>query len=336
MVNYNLNSAPAKAFKPVTDAELMESIENVSAAAEALVDAGVAVEHVVQCMDNVQLALTAIQNGGVTKQMLKTFNGCGELSALLGQENLTPAGLESFADAQITKVTSVYTAGLEGKMAEYWNKFVAWLKNLWAKIVNWFKGMFTNRAKYAKVLKEGGDVTDAQFENAKNKKIRAMKLDKANASAVKYQALVDEIKRCAAAVKAKSTTNLADEPKFDEKVITEFEESVKDEYFEERTLADLYGNATAFNKLISAYIAEAGNQKLMVASKDIDTAFKTIITDAGNAGSLEGDAAKDVKEAVNARRATLMTLLKACRIEARHVMKAGAIALKAKRMIQSK
>lgn len=336
MVNYNLNSAPTTVSKPVTDAELMESIENVSAAAEALVDAGVAVEHVVQCMDNVQLALTAIQNGGVTKQMLKTFNGCGELSALLGQENLTPAGLESFADAQITKVTSVYTAGLEGKMAEYWNKFVAWLKNLWAKIVNWFKGMFTNRAKYVKVLKEGGDVTDAQFAKAKDKKLRACKADKGADVYAKYAALVTEITKCAAAVKAKSASNFAAEPKFDEKVITEFEETWKDENWEERTIADLYQNSGTFNKLVSDYTATAGNQKLMVASKDIDAAFKTLITDAGNAGSLEGDAAKDVKEAVNARRATLMTLIKACRVEARATMKSGATLLKAKRMMQAK
>ena len=332
MIRYSSTGKAVAKAAPVSETELIESIEAVSAAAVDCVECGIAIESIVQCMDNVQLAMTAIKNGGLTKQTVATFNGSGELSAFLGQESLTVAGLEAYAADQIKALSGKYVEGLEGKMAEYWAKFVAFMKNLWSKIVNWFKGLFTNRAKFVNALKEGGDVTEEQFNKNKDKEFTLIGVKDPAKLTPLYDALVAEITKCAAAVKTKSATALAPEPEFNEKVITEFEEQFGPGH--KIKISEFWSNAGAFNKAVAENTAHCGNQKLMVASKDIDAAFKTIIQDAGNAANAADDKKAELKDAINARRATLNKLLKACRVEARFCMKAGAQLLSVKRALQ--
>jgi predicted nucleic acid-binding protein len=333
MIRYSSTGKAVAKAAPVSETELIDSIEAVSAAAVECVECGIAIESIVQCMDNVQLAMTAIKNGGLTKQTVATFNGSGELSAFLGQESLTVAGLEAYAADQVKALSGKYVEGLEGKMAEYWAKFVAFMKNLWSKVVNWFKGLFTNRAKFAKALKEGGDVTPEQFEKNKDKEVSCIKgLDSIKTMAA-YGAIVAEITKCAAAVKAKSATNLAPEPEFDEKVITAFEEAYSGES-ENIKISVLASDAKKFNDLVAETVKKCGDQKLMVASKDINEAFKMIVQDAGNAANAADDKKAALKDAINARRDTLNKLLKACRVEARYFAKTSALVLSAKRALQ--
>ena len=317
----------------VSEESLVESIEEVASAAEALMEAQADGAEICQVLDNLTIACESLKNGGLTANVLSVFNSEGELSACAGQENLTVAGLEALAEEQVKTLTDKYVAGVEGKMAEYWAKFIAYLKNLWAKIVNWFKSILTNRARYVKALKDGGDVNAEQFKKAANTKFKSIGPKGANPMEdAAYKALVDEISKCAAAVKAKSATNLADEPKFKAEVISAFEK--KFETSDETTLGAQFANENKFNQAVSSYCQAAGSQKFLVASKDVDGAFKTLVTDAGNAANITDEAKKTAtKDAINARRDTINTLLKACRVEARCCMKVGGTLLRLKKTI---
>lgn len=316
MVNYNLpsTSGAAAASTTVTDMELLESVQNLSAAAEALVDAGASVERVNECMNNVQLALTAIQNGGVTDQMLKTFNGCGELSKLLGQENLTPAGLESFADAQIAKVTSVYEAGCEGKLAEYWNKFIAWLKNLWAKLVNWFKNLFVNRAKFVKALEPVKNMKD--FDPEAKVTCKGLWTDKNNAKWAEIDANLD--KALDEYTKARQDpaeyASLAefiknDLEKWEKKGRSTQGEKLLDLEAKERKVKTMFANLNQFKSTVADYVAQSKKNVFGNIAKKVDTNMKQLIAEAGKAGNLDGEAAKEAKDLVNAKRTYLMAIL---------------------------
>jgi len=316
MVNYNLPStstAPAVS-KTVTDMELLESVQNLSAAAEALIDAGASVERVNECMNNVQLALTAIQNGGVTDQMIKTFNGCGELSALLGQENLTPAGLESFAADQVAKATATYQAGCEGKLAEYWNKFVAWLKNLWAKLVNWFKNLFVNRAKFVKALEPVKDMKD--FDPDAKVTCKGLWTDKNNAKWAEIDAnlekALDEYTKVrqepeAYAELAEAVKN--DLEKWDKKGRSTQGEKLLDKEAKERKVKEMFSDLNQFKSTVAAYVANSKKNAFGNIAKKVDTSMKQLIDEAGRAGNLDGEAAKSAKDLVNAKRTYLMAVL---------------------------
>lgn len=313
----------------VSEESLVESIEEVAAAAEALMEAQADGSEICQVLDNLTIACESLKNGGLTANVLGVFNSEGELSACAGQENLTIEGLEALAENQVKTLTKKYVAGVEGKMAEYWAKFVAYLKNLWAKIVNWFKGILTNRARYVKALKAGGDVSAEQFKKVAEMKVKWPAAASAEDS---YVALVSEISKCASAIKAKSASNLADEPKFKVEVLSAFEKEL--EKSDEETVGSLFNNENGFNKAVSEYCQHAGSQKFLVASKDIDAALKTLVIDAGNAANITDEAKKTAtKDAINARRDTINTLLKACRVEARYVMKAGSALLRLKKSI---
>lgn len=331
MVNYNLpstSSVPADS-KTVTDLELLESVQNLSAAAEALVDAGASVERVNECMNNVQLALTAIQNGGVTDQMLKTFNGCGELSALLGQENLTPAGLESFADAQVAKATATYEAGCEGKLAEYWNKFVAWLKNLWAKLVNWFKNLFVNRAKFVKALEPVKQMKD--FDPEAKVTCKGLWTDKNNAKWVEIDAnlekALDEYSRVrqdpeAYAELAEVVKN--DLEKWEKKGRSTQGEKLLDKESKEMKVKTMFASLSQFKSTVADYVAQSKKNVFGNIAKKVDANMKKLIEDAGKAGNLEGDAAKSAKDLVNAKRTYLMAILAGIRESNKLNMAMGA------------
>ena len=317
----------------VSEESLVESIEEVASAAEALMEAQADGAEICQVLDNLTIACESLKNGGLTANLIGVFNSEGELSACAGQENLTIAGLEALAENQVKTLSAKYVAGVEGRMTEYWAKFIAYLKNLWAKIVNWFKSILTNRARYVKALTEGGDVNDEQFKKAASTKFKSIGPKGVNPMMdPAYTDLVDEISKCASAVKSKSASNLADDPGFDVKVISAFEEKFK--ISEETTLSDYFVNAQRFNDVVSSYRKSAGSQKFLVASKDVDTAFKTLVTDAGNAAGITDEEKKTAtKNAINTRRNTINTLLRACRVEARHCMKVGGTLLRLKKTI---
>ena len=320
MVNYNLPSpsgAPA-ASKTVTDQEILESVQELSAAAEALVEAGASVDRVNECMNNVQLALTAIQNGGVTDQMLKTFNGCGELSALLGQENLTPAGLESFADSQVAKVTATYEAGLEGKLAEYWNKFVAWLKNLWAKLVNWFKNLFVNRAKYVKALSAVKDMKD--FDPDAKVTCKGLWTDKNVAKAADFNSNIDKalddfdkVRGDAEKYRELAEAVKTDLERWEARNRKTTSEKLLDKESKERKVKEMFSDLNQFKGTVDQYIKDSKKTYFDNITKKVDTNMKRLIDEAGKAGNLEGEAAKQAKEVVNAKRTFLMAILQGIR-----------------------
>ena len=169
MLKLSVSSVKAQAQQPVGCSEeaLAESIMALSDASEALYSACASVDEVSTVLGNMDMIAQSIKAGGLTKQVVAAFNSEGELSACVGQENLTIAGLESLGADEVKTLTATYSAGLEGKMAEYWNKFVAFLKNLWSKIVNWFKSLFVNRARFVSKLEEYKKTPDDQFDVTK-------------------------------------------------------------------------------------------------------------------------------------------------------------------------
>lgn len=317
----------------VSEESLVESIEEVASAAEALMEAQADGAEICQVLDNLTIACESLKNGGLTANLLGVFNSEGELSACAGQENLTIAGLEALAENQVKTLSAKYVAGVEGRMAEYWAKFIAYLKNLWAKIINWFKSILTNRARYVKALAVGGDVTAEQFKKAASTKFKLIGPKSVHPTRdPAYMDLVDEISKCASAVKSKSATNLADEPRFKAEVISAFEKKL--ETSEETTLGDHFVNDKMFNEVVESYRHAAGSQKFLVASKDVDEAFKKLVTDAGNAANITDEEKKTAtKNYINTRRNTINTLLKACRVEASFCMKFGSTLLRLKKTI---
>lgn len=318
MIRYSYTGKAVAKVAPVSETELIESIEAVSAAAVECVECGIAIENIVQCMDNVQLAMTAIKNGGLTKQVVSTFNGSGELSAFLGQESLTVAGLESFADAQVKALEGKYIEGLEGKMAEYWNKFVAWLKNLWIKMKNWFATAWQNRAKWFKSL--DGVKTMKEFNGDAEVNVVS------NEAYNKLYDLQQEIVKGLDQFK-KDYTSGADRMSTFDGAINDFNNKL-DEILKDASKSDkLTQRGWNLQKLQAAAAnvanASAANGQMANCTKWVTGALELLVKKAGEAGKSE-DAAK--KEAVQAQRKALASALAAIRLENRIVNKMFTIA----------
>ena len=319
MLKLSTSSVQAAAVKqPVGCSEeaLVESINALSDASEALYSACADVEEVSTVLANLEMCAKGIKAGGLTKQTIAAFNSEGELSACVGQECLTVAGLESLGEDKVKELSATYSAGLEGKMAEYWNKFVAFLKNLWVKVKNWFGTLFQNRARWVKRL-DGYQISQSLSFN-KDKTLVSLDLGQIQAMvtlAGQIATKVDEFSR-----KTGTAESIPDDfAKFDEEA-----KKLMDVKPTEHKLSELAPSAANLSRARTLYKTQAMDKKIQNAATSIDKAMKLLIDEAGKAGSLEGEAATAKKEEVNKKRAAMDAALKACRIENSLIMKAGS------------
>lgn len=324
------SAAALKAVVECSEESLRESIDQVTAASEALFEAQADGVELCQVIDNLALTAEALANGGLSAEFLKTFNSAGETMAAAGCEALTVHGLEALAEDQVKKLQAKVAAGIEGKAAEYWNKFIAFLKNLWSKIVNWFKALFVNRAKWVKML-ESMPVTVEGFKTNADKKITVL-------GSADVEEMISLAKKIAGEVKtfAGKISSGADIPtsfaKFDEEA-----EKLTSKTATEGTLKSLWDSAAKIDSVQGKFMFEAKSPDIVNASKVIDGAFKSLIAEAGKAANApvnEGQAA--LKETVNKKRDALNAAIKACRVEARLLMKAGSILVTVKKAAAAK
>lgn len=301
--------------------ELLESIENVSSAAEALYEAGADGQEICQVLDNLTLIASALDNGGLTPEFLKTFNAEGETLEAAGVESLSVAGLEAMGNAQIEKFEDRVAAGLEGKMGEYWAKFVAWLKNMWTKFVNWFKSILVNRAKYIKSINALLADKNAKWQD---KEGSVIKMDVVQSS---FKAASDAETYLSQNV-GKLTSDAAPEELKVDDFIKELDK-IGEAKAEAKKLSELGWTEPAAKQFASTYVKNAANASLNKINTLIDASFKGLITKAGAAGKLEdAEAAKTAKETVQKRRENLMKCVDLLRNDNRCVMKCGATVYK--------
>lgn len=323
-------NASLQRFKSVVASEesLVESIDDVASATEALLEAQVDGAEICQVLDNLSIAYESLKNGGLTANVLGVFNSEGELSKCVGQENLTVAGLEALGDHQIKALSAKYVEGLEGKMAEYWNKFVAWLKNLWVKIVNWFKNILVNRARYVKALEAVKSMTD--FDGSAKVTTKGLWKTGINKKTVEFS---NELARLAGVVATAVSTK--DPEKADAllaglKKAKEYSglEKILSAEATETTVSKMFTSLGQFKGTVAVYIKEAKSDNFAKVTKNIDNGFRSLVTKAGEAGHLEGKEASEAKAWVNGQRDLLVAALEAIRLYNKAVMAQGAELLK--------
>ena len=318
-------NASLQRFRSVAASEesLQESIEELSAATEALMEAQADGAEICQVFDNLSIACESLKNGGLTASLLGVFNSEGELSKCVGQENLTVAGLEALGDRQVKTLTAKYIEGVEGKMAEYWAKFVQFLKNLWAKIVNWFKSLFTARAKYIKAV-EG--ITSWKAENFKGDAMVAC----AGQNELKtiestHEAIVSAISSAAQSV-------LPDNHGVRESKGWENQKKSIDEFCSksrtEAKLSSLFSFQTLV-KHVTWYIDAARSTKMQEASKRITAGMDHLVKEAGAAANIEGGAGDSKRQAIKDKYDGYRQVLEMIRYENKLVLKIGAQLAKA-------
>ena len=330
-----------QAVATCSDESLMESVEQVAAASEALYEAQADGAVICQVLDNLGLAAQAIAKGGLSKQVIGAFNSEGELSAVCGMENLTVEGLEKLAEADVKALEAKYTAGVEGQMAEYWNKLVAWLKNMWTKIVEWAKNIMTNYARYANQLEAINKTLTADKFNA-DATVSAHKKDVLDKAVRGADNVAKNLSSAAQAFKQSGSTGegvAAATHRAVGKDMADVEAFTSSEATE-GTLKSLgYGGLSDVQNQINAYVKwvrSSGSAGFGKASKDFTDGLQVLIKEAGNAGKLEGEAAAKAKEAVNAKRAAVVEYLAAIRKVAACFQKTGGELLKIAKACQTK
>ncbi len=329
----------------VSDESLMESIEQVAAASEALYEAQADGAVICQVLDNLGLAAQAIAKGGLSKQVIGAFNSEGELSAVCGMENLTVEGLEKLAEADVKALEAKYTAGVEGQMAEYWNKLVAWLKNLWVKIVEWAKNIMTNYARYANQLEAINKTLTADKFNADatvsahKKSVLDQAVKGADNVAKQLSAAAQTFKQTGSTGEGAAAATQTSINRWQKNGLDQVEAFTGAEATE-GTLKSLgYGSLSDVQNQINTYIKwvkSSGSAGFGKASKDFTDGLQALVKEAGNAGKLEGEAAAKAKEAINAKRAMVVEYLAAIRKIAGCFQKAGGELLKVAKACQTK
>lgn len=315
MLKLSTSSVQAAAPKTVgcSEESLAESIYALSDASESLFSACADADEVSQVLANLDMCAKGIKEGGLSKQVLGAFNSEGELSACCGQENLTVAGLEALAAEEITALSGKYSAALEGKMGEYWAKFVQVLKKLWEKVKHWFITLWQNRARLFKSLDDvknmkefNGDAEAAVYSNKTYLELAELRqgaVEALNKFKQDYTSGADRVGTFDAAIETKNGR---------------FDEILKEEPKSEKLSAkgwDLQklqaGAANFFN-------ATAPNGQIASITKWINGALDLLVKKAGEAGKDE-DGAK--KELVKKQHAALSSALALVRFENKVVLK---------------
>ena len=94
----------------------------------------------------------------------------------------------------------------------------------------------------------------------------------------------------------------------------------------EGTLTSLWNGAAKIDSVQGKFMAEAKSADIVNASKVIDGAFKSLIAEAGKAANAPVDKGRDeLKATIGKKREALNAAIAACRLEARLLMKSGAI-----------
>ena len=319
MLKLSTSSVQAAAKRSVGCSEeaLVESINALSDASEALYSACADAEEVSTVLANLEMCAKGIKAGGLTKQTIAAFNSEGELSACVGQECLTVAGLESLGEDQVKQLTATYSAGLEGKMGEYWAKFVQFLKRMWEKVKHWFVTLWQNRARLFKSLDDvknmkefNADAEAAVYDNKTYVQLIALReaaVEALNKFKQDYTSGADRVGTFDAAIETKNG-------KFDEL----FKEAPSKDKLSAKgwTLEKLRAGAANFAN------ATAPNGQIAAITKWIDGAMKLLVDKAGKAGNDENDATKDL---VKKQHAALASALALVRFENKVVMKQFSI-----------
>ena len=184
-------------FAAATEA-LTDSYLRLSDAYEQVVAAEGRVAEVEMAMDNCKSAVESIEKFGVTATTMAVFNGSNELDQILGLENLDLEAIESLG-AAVKKVRKEnYVSGLEGKLSEYWGKFVQFLKDLWAKIKRWFKELFDKNAKAVRIVNEAQKKGVFKYL-PKDKKAKMLSPAQVSAALKAADAILDCVKAAAKA-----------------------------------------------------------------------------------------------------------------------------------------
>ena len=314
----NASLQRVKSVVAPSEESLLESIDELSAATEALMEAQADGAEICQVFDNLSIACESLKNGGLTANVLGVFNSEGELSAACGQENLTVAGLEALGEEQVKALSAKYVEGLEGKIGEYWAKFVQFLKNLWAKIVNWFKSLFTARAKYIKAVeviktwKAESYNGDAEVAAAGNNELKSIETT--------HAALVTSIENLVKV--AKSGGNGMREAQGwqnQKKSIDEFCSKSRDS----QKLSQLFSFA-ALVEHVAWYIDAARSTKLQNASKYLTTGMDALVKEAQAAANIEGSTGDAKRQTIKDKYEAYRSALEMVRYENKIVMKIGA------------
>lgn len=156
-MKYSIGSTqkPVKPFDFAAATEaLTDTYIRLGDAYEQVVAAEGRIAELEMMMDNCKSAVQSIEKFGVTATTMAVFNGSNELDQALGLESLDLSAVESLGSSVKKIRKQNYISGLEGKLAEYWKKFVEWLKDLWGKIKRWFKELFDKNAKAVRIVNE--------------------------------------------------------------------------------------------------------------------------------------------------------------------------------------
>lgn len=310
----------AKTEVVCSEEALIESIHAVSAASEEFFSAAMEGAEIEQVLANLEMCAHTVKECGLSKTVIAAFNSEGELSACVGEENLTVAGLESLNGEAVKELSAKYSAGLEGKVAEVWNKVVAWLRNMWTKFVNWVKSIFTNRAKFVSVLETVKSRKDEDFDmEAKfealhpTKKIVAAAEKSAPAIDKFVKAFITNYGEGMSEADAEAASKAAD----DRLKVLEGEEK-------EVTLKKIgFATPAEFKMTVAAYIKLAKKSDMMNLSKAIDKQYQRLIKMAGEIGKAEGDQSA-AKANYQHERKRLEVALKIQRMDNTVVMRTGA------------
>ena len=156
-MKYSIGSTqkPVKPFDFAAATEaLTDTYIRLGDAYEQVVAAEGRIAELEMTMENCKSAVQSIEKFGVTATTMAVFNGSNELDQALGLESLDLSAVESLGSSVKKIRKQNYISGLEGKLAEYWKKFVEWLKDLWGKIKRWFKELFDKNAKAVRIVNE--------------------------------------------------------------------------------------------------------------------------------------------------------------------------------------
>ena len=156
-MKYSIGSTqkPVKPFDFAAATEaLTDTYIRLGDAYEQVVAAEGRIAELEMTMENCKSAVQSIEKFGVTDTTMAVFNGSNELDQALGLESLDLSAVESLGSSVKKIRKQNYISGLEGKLAEYWKKFVEWLKDLWGKIKRWFKELFDKNAKAVRIVNE--------------------------------------------------------------------------------------------------------------------------------------------------------------------------------------
>lgn len=306
-----------------SEESLRESIEELSAATEALMEAQADGAEICQVFDNLSIACESLKNGGLTANVLGVFNSEGELSACVGQENLTVAGLEALGENQVKALSAKYVEGVEGKIAEYWAKFVQFLKNLWAKIVNWFKSLFTARAKYIKAVEAIKSWKAESFNG--DAEVACAGQSELNQIESTHAALVTKIETAVKAAKLggkgmREAAGWESNKKSIDEFCSKSRQSAK--------LSSLFSYQT-LTEHVSWYINAARSERLQNASKYLTTGMDALVKEASAAASIEGSTGDAKRQTIKDKYEAYRKALEMVRYENKLVLKIGAQLAKA-------